>query len=231
MIKCPVHGSVLYMDCMECDDKICKRPYHDLVIGIDQSYTDTGISVITDAHIRDIRHIPLTHYKTKTEKRRVLAGRLNGLLSVSVKKARNVICIIERCRLKGCSAVKTGEFVDLSTIMSMGSLNATIVDTCSPYGVPVYSVDTRAWKSASVGTSRPRDNNYGVEPQKWPTIEWLIKLGYEDKILMDVTDTKKEVGTFLRNGRKYMYNDNAADSCGIAMFWYKGDKKKLKLEK
>lgn len=37
-----------------------------------------------------------------------------------------------------------------------------IVDTASQYNIPVYSVDTRAWKSASIGTSKEKSNKYGL---------------------------------------------------------------------
>ena len=99
------------------------------------------------------------------------------------------------------------------------------------YGVPVYSVDTRSWKSQVVGTSKPMANRFGVPNEKWPTVKWVIDQGFEDKILVDVTDTKKRKGTFERGGRRYQYNDDAADSAGIAMYYVVGDRSKLKLER
>jgi len=95
----------------------------------------------------------------------------------------------------------------------------------------VYSVDTRCWKSQVVGTSKPQSNKFGVPEEKWPTIQWLIAKGFERKILIDVTNTRKEKGTFKRNGKKYMYNNDAADSAGIAMFGVVGDASKLQLER
>ena len=98
------------------------------------------------------------------------------------------------------------------------------------YDVPVFSVDTRCWKSQVIGTSKGSPNKYGVPQEKWPTVKWCIDLGFEGKILMPV-NTRKAKGTFVRNGQKYQYNDDAADSAGIAMFYIVGDRNKLKEEK
>ena len=47
--KCPINNSyALSQDCIECDNKICKKEKHKLVIGIDQSYRNTGISICKD---------------------------------------------------------------------------------------------------------------------------------------------------------------------------------------
>ena len=73
-------------------------------------------------------------------------------------------------------------------------------------------------------------NKYGVPEEKWPTIKWLIKQGWEDSILIPI-EGRKTKGTFVRNGQKYMYNNDAADSAGIAMFWFKGEHDKLQLER
>ena len=74
-------------------------------------------------------------------------------------------------------------------------------------------------------------NKYGVPEEKWPTVRWLINQGFEDSILIEVKSKKKNKGTFVRNGVKYMYNNDAADSAGIAMFGFVGEGDKLKEEK
>ena len=86
----------------------------------------------------------------------------------------------------------------------MGALTSVIVDVCYEYDIPVYSVDTRAWKAQVVGTSKPQVNKFGVPEEKWPTVKWVIDKGFEKKILLDVTGTRKHKGTFERNNRKYM---------------------------
>lgn len=201
--------------------------YNQIYIGIDQSYQNTGISIVADGVLRDVKSVRLDKLKTNSERRRVLRHRLDSLISVVAEKSEKVTCIVEKARLHGGPT----SFVNIDAIKAMGALTATIVDVCAEYGIEVYSVDTRCWKSQVVGTSKPQSNKFGVPEEKWPTIQWLIAKGFEDKILVDVTDTRKEKGTFKRDGKKYMYNNDAADSAGIATFGVIGDASKLQLER
>lgn len=229
MPKCPIMGKATYLDCQDCGEHSCKKPYSEIVIGIDQSYANTGISIVVDGKLRDIKSIRLDHYKTNTEKRQRLSKELNRLLSIACKKAKKVVCLVERARTRG-GGPQSANFINVDAIKAMGALTAIIVDGCALYDVAVLSVDTRAWKSAVVGTSKPQANRYGVPDKKWPTVKWVIARGFEDKILIDLSPTRKSKGTFIRDGHKYQYNDDAADSAGIAMFWVKGDRGKLKEE-
>lgn len=223
---CPIKGTAVYLDCLECDDKQCKKTYkyNNVVIGIDQSYNNTGISIAADGKLVKVRSIHLESYKSNSDKRRALTNVLDGLLNVVCQKAKDVICIIERIRLRSQG------FLNIDYIKSIGALNSIIVDRCNEYCVPVYSVDTRCWKAQVIGTSKPMQNKYGVPEEKWPTVKWLLKQGWESSILIKV-EGRKTKGTFIRNGQKYMYNNDAADSAGIAMFGFVGDKEKLQIER
>ena len=225
--SCPIMGTALYLDCLECEDKLCKKKlykYENVVIGIDQSYNNTGISIAADGKLVRVRSIQLDSIENNSKKRRALADTLDGLLRSVCPKAKNVICIIERIRLRSQG------FLNIDYIKSIGALNSVIVDSCCAYNVPVYSVDTRCWKAQVIGTSKPLPNKYGVPEEKWPTVRWLLKQGWEDSLLIPI-EGRKTKGTFIRNGQKYMYNNDAADSAGIAMFGFKGDKTKLKAER
>lgn len=201
--------------------------YKQVYIGIDQSYQNTGISIVTDGVLRDVKSVPLDKLKSNSERRRVLREKLSSLIGVVAEKAEHITCIVEKARLHGGPT----SVINVDAIKAMGALTATIVDTCAQYDIEVYSVDTRCWKSQVIGTSKPQKNNYGVPEEKWPTIQWVIAKGFEHKILIDVTGTRKAKGTFERNGKKYMYNNDAADSAGIAMFGVVGDVSKLQLER
>ena len=224
--SCPILGTALYLDCLECESKECKKTYKykKVVIGIDQSYNNTGISIAADGKLVKVRSIQLDSYKSNSEKRRALTEVLDGLLRAVCPKAKDVICIIERIRLRSQG------FLNIDYIKSIGALNSIIVDKCNEYYVPVYSVDTRCWKAQVIGTSKPMPNKYGVPDEKWPTVRWLIKQGWESSILIKV-EGRKTKGTFVREGQKYMYNNDAADSAGIAMFGFLGDKEKLQAER
>ena len=198
--------------------------YHKIIIGIDQSYKNTGISIIADGEIKKVTSKDLTCYETNTERRRALRKTLDGLLRSVTPKADSVVCIIERIRLQSQG------FLNINYIKSIGALNALIVDTMAEYEIPVYSVDTRCWKAQVVGTSKPKANKYGVPEEKWPTVHWVNKQGFKSSILKEVTGRKSK-GTFIgSNGTKYMFDNDAADSCAIAMFGVVGDKDKLQEE-
>ena len=223
---CPLLGKAIYLDCLDCETKPCKNPYkyNKVVIGIDQSYNNTGISIAADGKLVKVKSLRLDKHKSNSDKRRALADTLDGLLRAVCPKAKNIVCIIERIRLSSQG------FLNMDYIKSIGALNSIIVDTCYKYQVEVYSVDTRCWKAQVVGTSKPAANSFGVPEEKWPTVQWLINQGWGDSILIPI-EGRKTKGTFIRDGQKYMYNNDAADSAGIAMFGFIGDKDKLQLER
>jgi len=200
------------------------KKYKNVVIGLDQSYKNTGITIVADAEIKVIKAINLLEYKSNYERRRALRKTLSGLLRSVIPKAENIVCVIERIRLQSQG------FINIDYIKSIGALNSVIVDTMQEEGIEVYSVDTRCWKAQVIGTSKPEKNKYGVPEEKWPTVKWVIAKGFKNSILKEITGKKKK-GTFIRNDKKYMFDNDAADSCGIAMFWFIGDRNKLKLEK
>lgn len=210
------------------------RMYKCIAIGIDQSYKNTGISIVADGQIKDIKSIRLDKCSCNSERREVLRTKLGHLMSVVAEKSDNIVCIVERVRIHGGKEEMGGKvvnFISVDVIKAMGALISVVVDVMYRYGVKVYSVDTRSWKSQVVGTSKPAPNSFGVPNEKWPTIKWVIAQGFEDKILIDVTGTRKQKGVFTRNGIRYQYNDDAADSAGIAMYYFVGDRSKLELER
>ena len=200
------------------------KKYKKVVIGIDQSYNNTGISIAADGKLKKVKSLHLDKYETNSDRRRALAEMLGGLLSSVAQKAEELVCIIERIRLTSQG------FLNIDYIKSIGALNSVIVDKCREYGVEVYSVDTRCWKAQVIGTSKGMSNKYGVPEEKWPTIRWLIRQGWEDSILIPI-EGRKLKGTFMRSGQRFMYNNDAADSAGIAMFGFKGEEDKLRLER
>lgn len=203
--------------------------YKKIVIGIDQSYKNTGISIAADGELKKVRSIQLERYKSNSERRRALQKALNGLLSSVARKGMEVICIIERIRLQSQG------FLNINYIKSIGALNALIIDVCDDYDVPVFSVDTRCWKSQVIGTSKPSSNpKFAMEPEKYPTFYWLSKQQnglFTSDVMIDMTGTRKKNNIFEKNGKKYKVNDDACDSAGIAMFGFLGESSKLKEEK
>lgn len=109
--------------------------------------------------------------------------------------------------------------MNLDYIKGIGALNALIVDLAHEYQIPVYSVDTRSWKSQVIGSSRPGRNRYGFPEEKWPTIQWCLDQGYSWLITEQVSPRKKKA-VIERDGERWTYNDNKADAIGIAMYGF-----------
>ena len=198
-----------------------------VVIGIDQSYKNTGVTVnVNNGERLRVLNIYTDCYENNSIKRSVVRKKLFNLISVikiAYPKAE-IICIIERIRLKSQG------FLNINYIKGIGALNALIVDVMYNNGIETYSVDTRAWKSAIVGTSKPMENKYGLPPEKYPTILWNVKNGRKKNIInYDVGKKKKGVIT-NKKGERYMYDDDKSDSIAISFYGFLPAKRQ-KLEK
>lgn len=206
-----------------------KCKYKKIIIGIDQSYKNTGISISADGKLLKVSSIYLEGYTSNSAKREYLAERLRKILEKVYNKSANIVCIIERIRLRSQG------FLNINYIKSIGALNALIVDLMSYYGIPTYSVDTRCWKAQVVGTSKPgpKNNLWNMEPEKYPTFEWL-KQNYPllvPSVFIDMSNTRKKKNVFELQGKLWKINDDACDSAAIAMFGFVGDLGKLEEEK
>ena len=195
------------------------QKYNKIIIGIDESYKRTGISIVADGKIKSINSIDFQKIKTNSEKRKILREKLENLIIKLKSRAKEIIIIVERIRLHSAG------FISEDYIKSIGALIAVIVDTAYEYGISVYSVDTRAWKSKIVGTTKAENNNLYIDPKKYPTIKFLINKGYTDKIKAYLPENTK-IKNYLKDKKgKYLYNDDAADSACIAMYGFSKDPK------
>lgn len=197
--------------------------YKKIIIGIDQSYENTGIAIAADGVLKKAASIQLAGLKSKTDKRRRVSDAAEKACRMSIPRAEETMVLIERIRLFSRGIVSQ------PYISTMGALNACIVDACALYGMPVYSIDTRCWKKAVLGSCGVEENQYGVPPEKWPCVRFIIKLGFEQDILCEVSGRKKK-GTFIRGGKRYYYNHDAADAAGIALAGFLAGPEKLKAE-
>lgn len=179
--------------------------YKKIVIGIDESYTRTGLSIAVGP--RTLLKVTSTNFKgsnTNSEKRKAFAIILHKWIKKAQSEAQEVEIICERIRtFTGGSGLRP------NYLKSTGALIATIVDVAADYGLPVYSVDTRSWKSQIVGSSKGG---------KDPTVHFIESLGFD---------------LYMRTNKKgeLIYDDDAADSGGIALYGFLPPaRKKLKKE-
>lgn len=203
-----------------------------IVIGIDQSYTRTGITVLKNKQIHRMKSLDFKGCRNNTEKRLEIYTYIETLFKRLLKKEvqnENVIIITERIRLRSQG------FLSEAYIKSTGALIATIIDIASLYNVPVYSVDTRSWKSQIVGNSKPLENKHGINPEKYRTILHLKQKGLLRFIIEPYKGrAKKGIVNVNIDGVKTpcKVNDDLADSYCIAMYGYlPKSKQKLKEEK
>ena len=198
-----------------------------IVIGIDQSYARTGITILEDKKILEMHSVNFDGCKTNTEKREYLKHYLESLLDNY--NLNNVTVITERIRLRSQG------FLSEAYIKATGALISVVIDCFATYGIPVYSVDVRSWKSKIVGNSKPLDNPYGINKEKYRTILYLRSKGLLKHIVEPYTGRGKQgVVNIKINGKKTpcKINDDLADSYCIAMYGFLPEhKQKLKEEK
>ena len=204
-----------------------------IVIGIDQSYARTGITVLENKSIVEMLSIEYKDCKNNSEKRVYLENTLSELMDCV--NSHNPLVITERIRLRSQG------FLSENYIKSTGALISTIIDFFYYWNeVPVYSVDTRSFKSQIVGTSKPLNNPYGINPEKYPTILYMRRKGLLHWIAEEYKG-RGEKGVIwanrtLTDGKKekvrVKINDDLADSYCIAMYGFlPGNKQKLKEER
>lgn len=197
--------------------------YKKIVIGIDQSYTRCGISIGFDGKLKKVSSISYKGLETRSEKRRELRRVLSHLLKQCTERATETIIICERISTfrKSFGNNKNQQGSNPSYLKMTGALVATIVDTAGEFDVPVYSVDTRAWKSKIVGSSKARKKK-GKRDAKSQTVEFVQNLGF------DLFIREKKVG---KNKGEKLYDDDAADSACMCLYGFlPKNKQKLLLE-
>lgn len=197
------------------------------IIGIDQSYTRTGIAVCTKGKLRKLYSINFintingkqVYTKSKTMKRIEIKKYLDNILDACLRKYPpeeiNIIC--ERVR-----TFTGSEYFRPQVIKAHSGLITSIVDAAYVKGVRVYSVDTRGWKARVLGTTKPIfEPLEGVEnPQKFGSVRKVIELGFE-----------KELRVYKRNrSKEFTYNDDMADAACIALYGFSGYPYNLQLE-
>lgn len=203
-----------------------------IVIGIDQSYKCTGVTVIKDkTDILYMDGIKLEQCEDNTERRILLKKELKNILfrlKYVYDDSEMITIVVERIRLRSQG------FLSEAYIKSIGALVSVIIDTAKWYNIPVYSVDTRSWKSQIVGTSKPLDNPYGINKEKYPTILYLKSKGLLNRLVEPYNGKgKKGIIPVKIDGEKVpcKINDDIADSYCICMYGFlPKSKQKLKLE-
>lgn len=185
------------------------------VIGIDQSYKRTGISIAVNGKLKKITSVDFQKVKYKPEKRRLLREKLSKAIEVCMShfSTDEIVVIYERIR-----TITQTDLLNPTYIKATGALCAVIIDTAFDYGIECWSVDTRAWKSGVLGTSKPCAIEYpGVtDPKKILDVKFIVDLGFGD----DIIRYKRIKKGSNRKSKDFSYDDDAADSACIALYGF-----------
>lgn len=204
-------------------------------VGVDQSYSRTGISLTVDGHLVAIKSVDLSGYDTKRDKRQLVSAHVrNAVKACYSNHCRSVIVLLERIRLF------SQDFISQPYIMSMGAMNACIADTVYnafptqtlTSNLQVMSVGTKTWKASVVNTTKKQDNPFGVPPEKWPTVNYILTKypEFRDNIMHPSKRQKKSKKnfSFLSDDGQTVtfmeYDNDACDSACISLFpWSRPD--------
>lgn len=201
-----------------------------VVIGIDESYTRTGITVLVDKKLLKMYSVNFDGCKNNYNKRKDLRSVIESILNKLLRKYKpiEIKCIIERIR------TFSGGHMSSQYLITTGGLIVTILDVFLAHNIKVYSVDTKAWKNAVIGTSKPKENKYGINPNKYPTILYLRDRGLLKYIAEEYNGRGKKGVINVKIGAEKVpckINDDLADSYCIAMYGFiPKSKQKLKEE-
>ena len=201
------------------------KKFKQIIIGVDQSYKRTGISIAADGKLLHVCSVDLSESDDKTWKRREVQRHVEkACFLADARSKEKPVLVLERIRMF------SKQFVSIPYIKQMGALNAYIIDKAWSTGIETYSIDTRAWKAGVLGTSKPADNDFGDPPEKWPCVDWVIGNGFEKAVKLPVSG-RRQKGTFTDGkGKKWEYDNDACDSAGIAMSWFCCDPSKFERE-
>ena len=199
------------------------------VLGIDESYANTGMSItygnpFYKYETIDCISLNEKQCRDKNEYRVMLMDTICKLLKEHENKMEGCIgayTVVERVR-----QFSRG-FISIDYIKSMGALIAYIVEASSQFVMPTFSVDTRCWKSTVVGNSKPMINSYHVAPEKYPTLDYVVKHGMKGFVFNEVSEKegkkllshKNPKNIFKSASGKYIrVDDDKADSICISRF-------------
>lgn len=178
----------------------------EMVIGLDQSYTDTGLCIAINGVPKYAESVSFDGVKGKSDKRSKLSERLRLIID-KFKSKYTITIVLEAVRLFSGSQ----PHISTSYIFSTCAMIGTLVDIANEYGVEIYWIETRSWKKYVLGSSKPSGRKLkGVkDPKKVDSVLYAKSIGFGN-----VISYKVERG---KNKGQIRYNDNIADAICIAI--------------
>lgn len=210
---------------------------NEIVIGIDQSYSCTGIATLVNGTLEDVKDVNKGYKDELGIDYRV---RLKDSLKRHIEDCNRKYTVHNKFMPGDIDPPEGIIMMERTRLFSHGKINfdvmekkcyldALIIDVAQQYGYKCYSVDTRAWKTQIVGSIEAIENNEGIPPEKYPTIFHLREEGYQAYIQVPVLNSRERKGVFEEDGTRYKWSNDRADAICIAQYYYV-DPAKRKLE-
>lgn len=178
----------------------------EMVIGLDQSYTDTGLCIAVDGIPKYAESISFEGATEKVDKRKAILKRIRAIVE-RYKSKYHITIVLEAVRLFSGSQ----PHISTAYIFSTCALVGSIVDLANELSIEAYWVETRSWKKYVLGSSKPSMRKLkGVKDQKKvDSVLYALSIGFKDKVSYRVERGK--------NKGQLRYNDNVADAICIAI--------------
>lgn len=181
------------------------------IIGIDQSYTDTGIAIAVRGEILAAISLPFANTDHDTKRRNLLRKRILDAITLCHKHDYYPVVYYEQVRINKNQS--TFKFVKRS-----GAMESVIIDLCYDCNITCRSVSTNSWKAKVLGTRDKIKNNKGIAPEKYVAYRHTHKLGLDKYTLEPCSNRTKRYVKKLDDGTKIKYNDNIGDAICIALY-------------
>lgn len=195
-----------------------------VVLGLDQSYEETGFAFGVDGKIVNAGSFKYHCNRnpiTKINARKRLYNDVSRCIDKAYDNGYNSIDIyIEKVRNEGRT---TFDFLKMAGAME-STIQHAVYDQflvlSSRIKIRLYAVSTISWKSKIVGSVKKQNNDLKLDPSKYQTMMKCVELGYENYLFKPV-DTKTRNGIIkIEQGQKYTYNDNIADAICICLYGF-----------
>ena len=177
------------------------------IIAFDQSYSRTGIAVCVNGEVKKAYSVDFKklNLKGQSPKRLYLQEYEEKIIQMCLTRfePKEITVIVERVR-----TFTQSDKLTIQVVKSHSALVGAIADQACKHGIKTYSVDTRAWKSKVLGSSKPVfEPIHGVKnPQKFGSVRKAIKLGFKEKLRI------------YKANKDYNYNDDMADAICMSLY-------------
>lgn len=188
------------------------------IIGIDQSYTNTGMCIIVNKKVKNAINVDLSKFNSDPVKRHTIKHKLTDIVGKCVTNGFEEIQVwIEQTR------INQGQ-TTFSLINRQGALQGAIEDqlyklnkTYKHVNIRLFTVPTISWKTRFADSRDKQENDVGIPPEKYLTCRKVSILGYEKFCLKECSKQTKKPFKIV-DGIKYKFDHDIADCIGIGMY-------------